>query len=67
MDASLTGKTRCEMKKQMSPIQVGFAWGVPAGLFMALLALLAGGVSSGLVASGLDLLFAFVFGFEDGG
>ena len=50
------------MKQQMSPIQVGLSWGIPAGLVMALVAVLAGGMSSGLLASGLDLMFAFVFG-----
>lgn len=51
------------MKSRMSPLQVGLAWGVPAGLGMAVIALLTGVIgASGAFAGGMDVIFAFAFG-----
>jgi hypothetical protein len=51
------------MKNRMTPVQAGLAWGVPAGVGMAFVALLTGVVSaSGALAGGLDVIFAFAFG-----
>lgn len=51
------------MRTRMSPLQLGVAIGLPAGLIMGLLSLLSGITESvGMFAGMLDALFAFVFG-----
>ena len=62
-DNAHVGTEGNDMKSRMTPLQIGLAWGVPAGLGMAFIALLTGVVSaSGALAGGLDVVFAFAFG-----
>ncbi len=47
------------MKRTMSPLQMGIAWGVPAGLLVAAIALMSGSLHAGVLTGVMDIVLAF--------
>lgn len=50
------------MKRSMTPLQAGIAWGVPVGLLIAVVALISGSLRGGLISGLLDITLAFLLG-----
>jgi len=48
------------MNRTMTPLQTGIAWGVPAGLLVAAIALISGSFRSGMMSGLMDVVLAFL-------